>query len=179
MKTTIRAAGLALALAATAFPARAAVSDGPTDATCNWEATLRQSYGLTLDPSASTFEASDGVITCSGTFDGRAIAADPGTISFVGGTTDTWCGAGSGWVDARVELRDEAGRKIKRDADVTWNRIGLAMTFTGEVGEAHAVGEGVAEPQNGNCDVDNPLTPEDEGEPVTEVIVRAVMRVTD
>ena len=171
--------GAATLLAASAWPAQAAPPppDTRTAATCTWEATLHQSYGLTLTPSSSTFEAKDGVITCDGEFEGRTISADPGTISFVGGTTDTWCAHGTGWVDVSIELRSTDGRKVRAKASGTWQRYGLAGTFAGDVDGTPAAGPIVAEPLNGNCDLDNPLTPEDEGEPVRDVTLRSVLRV--
>lgn len=147
-----------------------------TAAECVFEATLHQSYGLTMEPSRSTFTSNEGTIQCTGGFDGIAVAG-LGTMSFVGGTENTWCVAGDGWVKGHASVPTVDGDQLKLKIEGEWNRVGLAMTVTGEVNGDPMRGAIVAQPRDGNCDRDNPLTPEDEGEPVKTVTLRGVTTI--
>ena len=162
------------AVAATLVPATSAAAE--TQGICTWEATLEQSYGLTLTPSESSFHTPEpGTITCNGTFEGRKIDGT-GTITFTGHTTDTWCGAGTGYVDVVAELpvttRQKGARRSKKPKKYVmrtrshWRRVGLAGTIEGMVrGDASAVYRGPfeAQPLDGNC----------KDEPVRHVTLRS------
>jgi hypothetical protein len=175
-RATLAAATVAAAAVA-ALPAGAAA--GATTAACTFEATLHQSYGLTLQPSPSSFTAKNGTISCDGTVDGVEVAGDgDGVLSFVGSTENTWCGAGDGDVEFAGWLpRADGHGRLRLSGAGTWHRVGLVMSFQGEVNDAPAAGTISAQPQDGNCDADNPLTAQDEGVPVTTVTLRGVIGV--
>ena len=131
-------------------------------------------------PSESTFKAPEGVLLCDGVIDGVQVSSSrPGTISFIGGTEDTWCGAGSGWVDYKGLVYSTNGKKLRVTGSGDWNRVGLTMSFFGDLNDNPMDGPIAAEPKNGNCDLDKPITPEDEGEPVTEVTLRGAFIAHD
>ena len=143
---------------------------------CTWEATLEQSYGLTLSPHESRFHTPEpGTITCKGTFEGRDVDGT-GTISFTGYTSDTWCGAGTGYVDVVAELpvarKQKGARRTKKPKTYVmrtrshWRRVGLVGTVEGMVrGSASSVYRGpfTAQPLDGNC----------KDEPVKHVTLRS------
>ena len=161
MKRIAIAAATAVAIAV-AGPAATAQAD--SQGICTWEATLEQSYGLTLTPHESTFHTPEpGSITCTGTVEGRELDGT-GWITFTGATSDTWCGAGTGYVDVTAVIPDTSGRKFKLRTRSNWSRVGLTGVISGAFRDGSPYrGPFEAQPLDGDC----------HSEPVRHVTLRS------
>lgn len=139
-----------------------------TELQCAMEDTIEQSYGLTLTPSASEFASTgDGTITCTGQVDGIAVEGT-GPFRQTGSTDNTWCGAGTGYVDYKASLPRRDGRgKVRIEGHIEWSRIGLVLE-TRAISGPSVVGPMYAQPLNGDC----------KDTPVTLVRLRAPLLVT-
>ncbi len=151
--TTMRgllAAALVLTGTISAGPAAHALPT-LTELQCAVEDTIEQSHGLTLTPSASDFASTGyGTITCTGAVDGVAVEGT-GPFEMTGHTDNTWCGAGTGYVDYRASLpRKDGTGKVKIKGHVEWSRVGLVMEIHATSGPRLA-GAMYAQPLNGDC----------------------------
>jgi hypothetical protein len=149
---TRRLALLAVLTVSTAAGTTAAVAlPTVTDLQCSVDDTIEQSYGLTLTPSASTFESTGyGTVTCTGTIGGVEVEGT-GPFTEKGSTDNTWCGAGTGSIDYRASVPRKDGRgKVKIEGHVEWKRVGLVLETRATSGPKVA-GPMYAQPLNGDC----------------------------
>ena len=157
----------AVAVAA-GVPTAASALPTVTELQCALEDTIEQTHGLTLTPSVSDFASTgEGTLTCTGVVEGVEVEGT-GKLTQEGHTDNTWCGAGTGYVDYRASLpRKDGHGKVRIEGHIEWSRVGLVLTTRATSGPSVA-GPMYAQPLNGDC----------KNTPVTLVRLRAPLLVT-
>lgn len=162
------AALLAATVVAAALWASTPAGASTTGATCVWEDTIEQTYGLTMEPHDSNFHSTgDGWIECHGIINGIAVSGR-GPFRHVGRAFGTWCGAGTGWARATASVPTVDGGTMQLTGTVDWVRAGLNGAYIGELSGSRVAGDFVAQPREGDC----------RNSPVTVVTLRSAVTIS-
>lgn len=143
------------AFASTLTTTTAQASSPASDAaSCYTEAVFRLAEPLDDEPSDTQFHSvGAGAARCTGILDGRSLDPSYGEFTASGTSVSTSCQTGSGAFLGHLRVRDLAGQSFQVPIRVSFTRLGLTGSASGETVSrgARIAAAFAAEPLDGDC----------------------------